>query len=173
MNATASCEFVSTGNLSLDLGTFYGCINDFLIDNCRHFFQNWGCDVAETHLIKCGKIPVNCSEWPVSYHEKVCCKAPEIFSDSLHATCNQECSEKEYFEKLVKKCLVDCLVRETKVLNDDKIDLEAAKKVLSDNANNTEDWKNPINDAVEICDSTLKSLWKLFFWACQLTKRLF
>lgn len=53
--ASKNCEFVWTANLSLDLATFYVCINDYLIDNCEHYQRSHGYDLVETRMIKRGK----------------------------------------------------------------------------------------------------------------------
>lgn len=159
-NATENCEFVWTGNLSLNLATFYSCINSYVISNCNQFKDHIpGCDLLEEHLTKCGKIAVNCSQWPKEDNEdNLCCQSPKIIKTEILATCIDACKEKEYFHVLMQKCFSDCIIRETKVINDGKIDIETVKKVLIENANKTVDWEKHVEAAVEKCEKISKGL---------------
>lgn len=159
IEATKNCEFVPTGNLSLDLATFYVCINNYLTNNCLNFrIYEPGCDLVEEHLIKCGKIPINCSHWPEGGGEDLCCNSPKVIKDEIQEICARNCEQKEYFHKLLQKCFFDCIVRETKVIINDKIDVETVKKVLISNANNSAEWEKPIEAAVDKCEKNFKGL---------------
>jgi hypothetical protein len=155
--ATENCEFVSTGNLSLNLATFYDCINNFVTDKCTHF-TNFvtGCDLVEEHLIKCGRIATNCDEWPEGGLVDSCCKSPKVIKDEIQDICARDCKKNEYFQQLLRKCFFDCIVRETKVMSNNKLDMEIVKKVLIDNTNNTAEWEKPIEAAVTKCEKNWK-----------------
>lgn len=156
-NLADGCKFNSTGNLSLDLATFYECVSNNLQSNCSRFkLHEPGCDLVEQHLIKCGKVPINCSEWPEGGNEEVCCNSPKVIKEEVQETCARDCKQKEYFHMFLQKCFFDCLVRETKIIKDDKVDIEMVKKVLMTNANNSADWEKPIETAVEKCEKNFK-----------------
>lgn len=155
------CEYSSTGNISLDLAKYFDCLRHAIAGFCKNFdiYTNPGCDLVEEHIRKCKKIEPNCKTWAseFGYHSK-CCEVPFLIKTEIAGQCEAKCVKSEYFLRLKKKCFVDCIISETKLIEDGKFNSEAAKTLLLENANKTEEWEKPIASVVEKCDAELQGL---------------
>lgn len=149
------CEYESTKNLSLDLAKFFHCIRENLIKNCVSFKDYLkGCDLVEEHNRKCKKIEPDCTIWSEVNSGK-CCVVPDLIRPQIESDCEEKCRKDEFFKALLKKCFIDCIINETKLIVDGKFNSEAAKTALLENANKTDEWEKPIARVVERCDKDL------------------
>jgi hypothetical protein len=148
-----SCPFELTGELSLDLAKFYDCANDVLLKNCKSFVSDPLCDSLDERSYVCDKKPINCDRYPMELSEDSCCDSPKLFTTEDQTKCFEKCQAKEYFKLLLQKCFYDCVMDGSAFITDDKIDYEAAKKLLMDHTNSSEasEWEKPIATAVDKC----------------------
>lgn len=153
--AIEKCEFSSTGNISLDLAKYFHCIRSSLIQNCKVFKNLVDCDLVEEHYRKCNKIEPNCTGWTVNTSGQ-CCDAPELIKLETAKQCEEKCKKSEYFNSFLRKCFLDCIINETKLIVDGKFNSEAAKSLLFENANKTAEWEKPIANIVEQCEKDLQ-----------------
>lgn len=154
--ALDNCELESSESLNSDLAKFFYCIRAFLQNHCVSFKYAVGCDEVEEYFKKCNKIEPACDQWPTGHFSSCCGPLPPIISHEITETCATNCHNSEFFMVFRSKCFIDCLVNETSILRDDKLDFEALKKLMFDNSNKTTEWEVPIRKAVDKCESLLK-----------------
>lgn len=154
--ALDKCELESSQSLNSDLAKFFYCIRESFQNNCVSFKYSVGCDEVEEHFNKCSNIKPACDQWPTGHFRDCCGPSPLVISHEITETCATNCRKSEFFMVFRSKCFIDCLVKETSIFHDDKLDFEALKKLMFDNSNKTGEWEVPIGNAVDKCESLLK-----------------
>lgn len=155
--AIEKCEMGSSNSLSANLGQFFYCIDEHLVQNCIDFKRHiTGCEDVEDYYKKCNKIQPNCSQWPIDiWNPKLCCDVPQLFNEKIIMDCYEKCDETVYFKQLEAFCIHECIFDKTKIRVDEKYDFEMIKKVINENANKSVDWTTSIDKAVEICEKNI------------------
>lgn len=151
------CSFDSSGTLEHNLLKFYNCVDDFLGENCVNVLQIPECESVQEFYENCKHIQPNCTSWPRSLaNPEVCCKIPKVLSNNLYSKCQMECQRKELFIQRQTECTHNCTFLESGLMVEGKFNFAVVKKMLSENANNTELWEKSIEVAVETCEKTVK-----------------
>lgn len=155
-NAVNGCGLEDRGSLHDQLARFFGCVTDFMNDNCVHFVQSRECDATKELYEQCRNIKQPCDHWPFGYGTlESCCRIPTLFSQELRSKCHRECTYSELFLQRQAKCDETCRYDGTKLRVDSKFNFDAVDAMLFQSAGNNQVWKKPIEHAVEKCKNIL------------------
>jgi len=164
-NGIDSCKFEEHGTMHDRLARFFGCVTDFMTDNCVQFVQSPDCERTQELFEQCHHIKPICEHWPFGYGTlDSCCKIPPLFSQALRSKCHHECTYSELFLQRQAKCDEICRYDDTKLRVGNKFNFDAVKGMLLESAKGTPDWKLPIDHAVDKCKHAMgcKYYLKLF-----------
>lgn len=151
------CEFVSNASLTENLALFFNCVEDLMAESCVRFIESEECDKVQDHFEKCRNVHPNCTEWPIGLLQPSgCCKFPILFAE-CSSKCKQSCQKKEIFAQKRLDCEHNCTISASELITVNRsLDFAIAKKMLIENSNNSEEWKKPIDHAVESCEKIFK-----------------
>lgn len=151
------CEYPTNGSKIEKLVGFYNCVNDFLAENCKDFIQSSECQDTEEQFEKCREIKPNCTVWPTNMiHPESCCKIPVLITERMASKCRLNCQRKELFMTQQADCIQNCSYVESGLMLNGKFDFATVKKLLVENSNSSEAWTKPIDDAIEVCEKSIK-----------------
>ncbi|KAL7015139.1 hypothetical protein ACKWTF_016297 [Chironomus riparius] len=153
-----SCKFEDNGSMHDRLARFFGCLTDFMTDNCVQFVQTPDCERSQELFEQCHHIKPICEHWPFGYGTlDSCCKIPPLFSQALRSKCHHECTYSELFLQRQAKCDEFCRYDDTKLRVGNAFNFDAVKAMLMESVKGTPEWKVPIDHAVEKCKIAMGS----------------
>lgn len=155
-NAIDTCRFEDRGSIHDRLARFFGCVNDFMTDNCVQFIQSSECEKTQELYEQCHRIKPICEHWPFGYGTlDSCCKIPTLFSQQLRMKCHHECTYSELFLQRQAKCDEVCRYDDTKLRIENRFNFDAIRDMLIQSSGNNTNWRSPIEHAVEKCKLSL------------------
>lgn len=156
------CEYPTNGSKIEKIVEFYNCVNDFLAENCKDFIQSPDCLETEEHFEKCREIKPNCTVWPTNMiHPEGCCKIPALITERMESKCRLHCQRKELFMTQQVDCIQNCTCVDSGLMLNGKFDFAIVKKLLVEHSNSSEAWTKPIDDAIEVCEKSIKGSYRL------------